>query len=542
MGRVNEFSPRDNTTAFHRALPALLAALVAIAVFSVLLPGGFAYDFYGIARSDPRLQNPAAWRTYWTGAYLSGVDNLYRPLTSTAMALQSWLFGLDEHHAWRFHLVSILLHAGASALVAELARRLLNWRAALIAGLLFAAHPIHTEVIADVVGQAEMLCALGTVGAMILFLHRPMTIRRVAAIFACFLLALLSKEQGMLLPGLLLILAICLRCTANAAILAAPAQSAGNVLSYSDLSTSRADQSQRNAMLWLVVLLCFGLGAYVLIRENVLHLKFWWDRGFLDPAINPIKLAHGRDQWLVPIAMLGRYAQLLVCPWKLAPDYGGVAIGSVARFDDPYLYLGIAAIIIWLALCAIALFKRAGVALFCLLGMAITYGLISNLVTIIGTNFAERLMYQPSVFFVILVALALARLPIRPLIPLMVLLLAVASMRSVTYARRWNDRLVLYEQAVLDQPGAIRMYVYLAAEYNQRGDIARAKQTMETAERIMPEYGYLWLVSAKLAIDSNDLDAAERYLRRAESIEISMRAIDLENQLAHKRAATQPSK
>src|SRR5439155_3187659 len=98
---------------------------------------------------------------------------------------------------WVFHLVNVLLNAVVCALVAELARRLLIYGsrdacvasahieqtgdagvAATIAGLLFVAHPIHVEAVANIVGRAELMCALGAIGAMVLFLHRPMTVAR----------------------------------------------------------------------------------------------------------------------------------------------------------------------------------------------------------------------------------------------------------------------------------------------------------------------------------------------------------------------------
>ena len=110
--------------------------------------------------ADTRLRQPGQWGYYWTHGYGEGVDNLYRPLTSMLLAVQSWLYGFDPSHAWRFHLLSIVMHAGV-ALVAELARRLTSSRVALIAGLLYAVHPLHVEVLGDIVGQAEMLCASG---------------------------------------------------------------------------------------------------------------------------------------------------------------------------------------------------------------------------------------------------------------------------------------------------------------------------------------------------------------------------------------------
>ena len=45
-------------------------------------------------------------------------------LAGTIFAIESLLNGLDESHAWKFHLLSLLMHAGVSALVAEVARRL----------------------------------------------------------------------------------------------------------------------------------------------------------------------------------------------------------------------------------------------------------------------------------------------------------------------------------------------------------------------------------------------------------------------------------
>jgi hypothetical protein len=475
-------------------VPSLISATVAIFVFAITLGGGFAYDFYGIARNDTRLQHPAEWGTYWQQSYNGGVDNLYRPLTSTLFAVQSYLNGLDGAHAWRFHLFSLLLHAGVSALVAELARRLTNSRVAIIAGLLYALHPIHVEVVADIVGQAEMLCALGTVGAMVLFLHRPMTNGRAVAILLLFILAVLSKEQGMLLPLLLLCLAGCMRMN----------------------SWMQHDASHKNAMKLLVLLLCWSLGAYIFFRERI--VKFWWDRHFLDPAINPMKLSFGMDRVLMPFVLLGRYVQLLIFPWKLAPDYSGAAIGWHVRFDDPYLYVGFASLIAWVVLCLFAVKKRAGVMLFCLLGIAITYGLIGNIVTIIGTNFAERLMYLPSVFFVILIAMMLSRLPKRPLVVVMTLIIALASVRSFTYARRWNDRLALYEQAVKDQPGAVRMYLNLAGEYLERGQVDQMRQVLQKARLVMPNYAHLWVYSAAAERTLGNYKQAEQFLDVAEEI------------------------
>src|SRR5207249_4593351 len=132
-------------------------------------------------------------------------------------------------------------------------------------------------------------------------------------------------------------------------------------------------------------------------------LKFWWDRVFLDVTINPLIDSAGVDRWLLPMALLGRYVALLIAPLRLLPDYGGEVIGSHLRFTDPYLYLGAAAGIMWIFACVFAYIRRNWTTFFCLVAFAALYGMIANFLTLIGVNFAERVMYIPSAFFCILV-------------------------------------------------------------------------------------------------------------------------------------------
>ena len=133
--------------------------------------------------------------------------------------------------------------------------------------------------------------------------------------------------------------------------------------------------------------------------------------------------------------------------------------------------------------------------------------------------------------------MAISRVPARAIVQVMAILQLLASIRTFTYARRWNDRLVLYGNAVRDQPGAVRMAMMYSWEQYQRGDPAGAVKTLAAARQMMPGYATIWTFSAALALEMNDLGAADEYLRRAESIEPSMRTVALEDQLAKKRAA-----
>lgn len=478
--------------------PAIVSALAAIVVFCVALKGTYIYDDCFIVAADTRVSHPSQWGKYWTEGYFpDGVDNLYRPLTSMSFALQWWING---DRPWAFHLVNVLLYGACAAAVAELARRMGGGTVAYVAGLLFAVHPIHTEVVAGVVGRADLLCTLTFLGALILMAGGALTIRRVLAIFVCCVISLLSKEQGLLLPLVLLLFGVCGRTTI--------------VGRWPRLADFRlAGRRSGRAVQWLALLLCWTWAGYLIFRERVLPME--WDRSLLDWTQNPMIRARGWSIWLMPIEMLGRYVQLLIVPWKLSIDYGGRVIGWVVHGGDPYLYLGLGAIVMWVVLVIVAWRRRWGMPLFCLLMAALTWGMVSNLGVYIGTNFGERLMFLPSVFFLILAAMAMSRLPRRALAPLLAGLLVLGSLRSVTYARRWNNRLAFYEYSLKNQPKSVRCYLLVGMELMQQGKLEQAADVMQRAKGVEPDYWAVWTGAFDIAIKRHRPDEAQVDLDKA---------------------------
>jgi hypothetical protein len=523
-----------------RAGPALAAAGLALALYAVTLGGTYVYDDLYIVHDDPRLHDPSLWGAYWTRDYfLGGVDRLYRPLVSTSYALQWQLHG---ERPWAFHGVNWVLHAAVSALVAELARRLSGPRVALAAGLLFAAHPLHVEAVANIVGRAELMCALGTVGALVLMARRPMTLARAAAIAGCCVLAVLSKEQGMLLPLLLLALGWVMHrrpVHPAHAVPEEPSPAEPLPAAPEPVVASGVPPAERKALLMLTVAVCWALAGYILVRET--WIRFWWDRSLLDWTVNPLVLSQGLDRWLVPLALLGRYTALLVAPTRLSLDYGGLVIPSSAHAGDPYLYLGAAALALWIVLFVGAARRRAWPTVFCLLALGITYGMVANVITLIGTIFAERLMYLPSVFFVILAAQALARLPRRAGAAALVLLVVMGSLRTWTYARLWNDRLTIYAASAAAQPRSVQAHLLLSNELRKRREFDRAEEAAAAARALAPEHWEVYYYSGLNALERGDLDEAERYAGKALGLKQAMPAIGLFGMIQEARAATRPT-
>src|SRR2546425_8268632 len=139
---------------------AVASAIVALAVYANSLQNGLVYDDVHVIVSNEAAHHPLDWRTIlrtpsW---FLQGNPTIaYRPLTTWTVALD---YAVHGERPFGYHLVNVLAHAGVSVLVVLLAASLgLPALAAALAGALFAAHPIHTEVVANIVGRAEILAA-----------------------------------------------------------------------------------------------------------------------------------------------------------------------------------------------------------------------------------------------------------------------------------------------------------------------------------------------------------------------------------------------
>lgn len=88
----------------------------------------------------------------------SGSHKSFRPLCTLSFRLNYTLHSLRP---FGYHLLNVVLHGLVTALVTAFSRTLLGgglW--CLLAGLLFASHPVHTEAVAGVVGRADVGAAL----------------------------------------------------------------------------------------------------------------------------------------------------------------------------------------------------------------------------------------------------------------------------------------------------------------------------------------------------------------------------------------------
>ena len=103
-----------------------------------------------------------------------------------------------------YHLANVLLHAATSGVFTHLAGHVFGgeWRPALVAGLLFAVHPIHCDAVASVVGRADAGAGLFFLLSLLSYMRFSRSSSRAAGSGHLYLslvlaaLAMLTKETG----------------------------------------------------------------------------------------------------------------------------------------------------------------------------------------------------------------------------------------------------------------------------------------------------------------------------------------------------------
>ena len=180
---------------------AIWSAIILAAILPYLqsLTVGFMSDDFGLAASAREARS--ALDAMRSTAFVT----FYRPF----VLLVWWLADRLWHGApLGFHLLAVLLHAANSLLVYAIGRRLIGSNyGGLAAALLFAVHPLHVEPVSWPAAASDLLCAAFSLLSL-LAVHayaqagpgrsRPLLL---AGALAAFVVALLSKEVALALPG-----------------------------------------------------------------------------------------------------------------------------------------------------------------------------------------------------------------------------------------------------------------------------------------------------------------------------------------------------
>lgn len=496
--QAEESSPFCLSSAFALAL----VVFCAIVPYLNTLANAFVYDDETQVLDNPYILSFSHLRAIftsgvWSYAGVQGATNYYRPVMTLGYLLCFKLFGAT---AWGFHLANLLLHAAVACLLFVLTEKLFRKRdVALLAAAAFALHPIHTEAVAWIASVTELEVAFFFLLAFWLYLAVPsLSGRRYAVVYAgmagSFVLALLSKEQALMLPAVATVYEHFYR--------------------EDRAQTGFRAKLARYGALWLL------LGAYLVFRVRSL--------GTFAPVLHYSGLTRFQVA-LSAVALAGKYLEKLLWPVHLKLFY---EFHKSASPLDPGFLWGMAGGVVCLGLFAL-LWRRARRISFGLVWLFATLLPVLNAHWLAVNAFSERYLYLPSVGFCWLLAWgflllwksAAGKSPAwrKALAGGLALVAVLSAARIVTRNRVWRDDLTLYSTALAASPGAYPIRLNLGAVYFNRGEVKQAEQQWLAALESAPDNPTLW----------NDLGLAYQAERRySEAVAMFRKALALRHDYA----------
>lgn len=490
--QVIELPPPASLWAWRAIVPLLLGAVIWTSYHNSL-HGKLALDSAVLVGQDIRVRQFSGetlrlilTRDYWWPAYAS---DLYRPVTTLSFAANYWFLG-NGVDPYGYHVTNVALHWLNACLVFGLLRRhlpsgALRQPAAFAGAILFAVHPLNTEVVTNVAGRADLLVTLCLLSGLALSAaitaprHWAVETLRLTGLVLASLLAVLSKESAVVLVPLM-VLADLLRPSAGI-----------------DDAPPGWRRVLRNWPSYAAVLPAMLLLAW--IRHWISRETVTFDQIAAD---NPMVLAGWWAGRLTAFKVMGYYARLVVWPATLSCDYSYhqiTAYGQGTVAEDVRAWAMLAATLLVLAISWRARRPAPWVTFF--IGFsAICFLPTSNVPFNLGTIMAERFMYLPLVGCVGLAAggavWAWSRLSRASdssaarwggKLALSTVTVAVAAAMAIrTHARNedWNTPERLFASVVRSCPNSFKGYKGLAgaiAEQDPQG--ARLDECIAIAEK-----------------------------------------------------------
>ena len=461
---MDAFQPPRSERAGVSGATLVVLALLAIVPYLNALPNAFVYDDLPQVLGNPyvhsfRYAAKIFGRTVWSFQGSQGATNYYRPLLTLQYMVCYQLFGPVP---FGFREVNVALYAAVVLLLFALTERLFgDRRMSLVAAGLFALHPVHTEAVAWIAGVSEVQLAAFALLTFLFYLRlgRADSPRRAwptqAAVVASYVLALLSKEQALVLPLLL--------------------------VAYEHFYRSDRAATSFRMKAGRYAPVCIAAAAYLAFRVFVL--------GGFAPVLTRPGLTRREVLWNAA-ALAGAYLWKLVWPTHLSAFY---VFRESHHWNDPRVLGGFAALAICLAL-FVWLWRRHRTISFAVLWMGITLAPVLNVRWMALSAFADRYLFLPSIGFCWLAGWAVAAAwrasasapapapaPARALLarafPATLAIVAIlCGVRTVRRNQDWRTEETLYRQIVEEQPDAAIIRTSLGEVLWQRGDTAGAER------------------------------------------------------------------
>jgi hypothetical protein len=454
----------------------LAIALIAVASSAASLGNGFAYDDVHAIQRNPAVHSIHGLdrfftQTYWPPGKFQGGATLWRPLASLAFAVE-WVVGRGSPLA--FHLANLLLYVAVCLALLWVTGLLLPPACAWLVAALFAAHPVHVEAVANSVGQSELWVGLYVLLAIGLFL-RYRTDAGLAhgarlAIYLLYALACLTKDNGLILIGLLL---------------------------AAELTVVR---DRRPLSSRLLALKSFWI-ALAAIAAGYLVARFAVTGTLAgDYPHVAVAIASFPERLLTMLRMGLEWARLLAWPAHLRADYSPPEFDRAGSFGMEQAAGALLVVLVGVA--AWVARRRRPEITFGILWAGAALFPVSNLLLKSGVLVAERTLFLPSAGVMLAVGGGLAAwlereqrrtwLTTRLAWSAAAVLIGLGVWRSALRQPVWRDNGTLFSQTVRDAPRSYRAHWVYGLYLFDHGNHDAAFAELESAISLYPRDASLY--------------------------------------------------
>jgi protein O-mannosyl-transferase len=453
----------------------------------IWIPFIFAFILYGntlhhdFALDDlPQIVNHKHVQEGWSGITKLATQNYwaasdqnlgyYRPLSHITFAIENAIHGNNPFY---MHLVNVLLYALTGvfvfAFLSALFRKMPFF--VLIATLLFLAHPIHTEVVANIKSRDEMLSFLNTIFALLLLFNFSKSKSYGSLVFSWvfYFLALLSKE------------------TAMTTLAVAPFM----LFFFTP---------KKGGYIAAVTL------SFVVVSASFLLLKYYMIGTLTGSPPIETNIYPYRDMAVrlpTTLYILGMYLYKLFFPVQLLYDYSFNQIPAVT-WGNPGVWVSLI-ILAGLAAVAIKNLKRRNIISFAIIYFGITLSVGLAFVFTRGGIMAERFLYAPALGFSIAITYYLFKLlprekstkriiyDFKPLaskafLGAVVVLLAFYSVRTITRNPAWKDNFTLFSNDIKHGGNSALLIKHYGSELVNQSVAATDKAVKDSLMQLGIEY------------------------------------------------------
>ncbi|MBE9468280.1 MAG: tetratricopeptide repeat protein [Bacteroidetes bacterium] len=351
----------------------------------------------------------------------------YRPLSIVTFAVEHQFFGKNPHIS---HFINVLLYALIGVLIYVILSNLLTkyqnkkWCFSIpfLTALLFIAHPIHTEVVANIKGRDEIMALLFSLLALY-FIIKYFAKNKSRTLFYSFLslfLALMSKENSI---TFVLIIPL-------------------TIYFFTDKKFKKIALS--------IIPLILASGLFLIIRHLIIGNSL--SKAPTELMNNPFLHATFAEKYATISYTLGLYIKLLIFPHPLTFDYYPKQIPIINWIDlraiIPFVFYS------FILIYSLFKIKSKNIIAYTILYFLIAFSIVSNIFFPVGTFMNERFMFMPSIgFCLIMVYFLFYIIPkhinnkkfiaiFSPL--LLVVILSLYSFKTIDRNKAWKNDFVLF--------------------------------------------------------------------------------------------------